>query len=182
MSRTWRLVALVGALTLVGSLLSASTTSAAVAAPTTYVVLATAGVDSAIAAVEAAGGRVQRVNRAVGLVTASSSRVSFAATVSARTGVAGVARDRPIGSAPREAVQRRAAVETEGRHPGPSGSEHGDGAAEPLAPLQWDMRMIGATPDGSYDEQPGRKDVLVGIIDTGIDGHHPDIAPNFNRK
>ena len=40
--------------------------------------------------------------------------------------------------------------------------------------------MIKATPQGSYEVNPGRKGVLVGIIDTGVDGSHPDIAPNFN--
>ena len=41
--------------------------------------------------------------------------------------------------------------------------------------------MIHATADGSYARQQGRQDVLVGIIDTGVDGSHPDIAPNFDR-
>lgn len=55
------------------------------------------------------------------------------------------------------------------------------GAPEPLAGRQWDMKMIGATVDGSYAAEPGDKRVLVGVIDTGVDGKHPDIAPNFNR-
>ncbi len=37
-------------------------------------------------------------------------------------------------------------------------------------------------PQGSYGKQPGSKKVLVGIIDTGVDGSHPDIAPNFDKK
>ena len=41
--------------------------------------------------------------------------------------------------------------------------------------------MIHATVDGSYKKEKGSKRVLVGILDTGIDGSHPDIAPNFNR-
>ena len=41
--------------------------------------------------------------------------------------------------------------------------------------------MIGATPEGSYAAQQGSKDVIVAVIDTGIDGSHPDIAPNFNE-
>ena len=40
--------------------------------------------------------------------------------------------------------------------------------------------MMGATPDGSYATQPGSHAVRVGILDTGIQGDHPDIAPNFN--
>ncbi len=51
---------------------------------------------------------------------------------------------------------------------------------EPLAGRQWDMRMIGA--DRANKKAPGTKKVLVGVIDTGIDGKHPDIAPNFNRS
>ena len=39
--------------------------------------------------------------------------------------------------------------------------------------------MIHATVDGSYKKQKGSKRVLVGILDTGIDGNHPDIAANL---
>jgi subtilisin family serine protease len=52
---------------------------------------------------------------------------------------------------------------------------------EPLAGLQWDMAMIRATARESYAVDRGDKRVLVGIIDTGIDGSHPDIAPNFDE-
>jgi subtilisin family serine protease len=52
---------------------------------------------------------------------------------------------------------------------------------DPLAELQWDMQMIHATSDGSYAVTQGTHDVRVGVIDTGIDGSHPDIAPNFDR-
>ncbi|MDA0636502.1 S8 family serine peptidase, partial [Nonomuraea sp. MCN248] len=54
------------------------------------------------------------------------------------------------------------------------------GTGEPLAGRQWDMRMIGA--DRANQKAPGTEKVLVGVIDTGIDGTHPDIAPNFNRE
>ena len=39
-------------------------------------------------------------------------------------------------------------------------------AEEPLADLQWDMDMIGATPDGAWRKATGQG-VTVGIIDTG---------------
>jgi hypothetical protein len=44
------------------------------------------------------------------------------------------------------------------------------------------MRMVDATPSGSYRVDQGRRGVLVGSIDSGIDASHPDIAPNFNRR
>ncbi|MEU4403188.1 S8 family serine peptidase [Streptosporangium sp. NPDC023963] len=68
-----------------------------------------------------------------------------------------------------------------GRAGTPGASTPSTGTPEPLAGRQWDMKMIGATVDGSYATEPGDKRVLVGVIDTGVDGKHPDIAPNFNR-
>ena len=40
--------------------------------------------------------------------------------------------------------------------------------------------MIRATPAGSYGVEQGDRGVRVGVLDTGIDGTHPDIAPNFD--
>lgn len=44
--------------------------------------------------------------------------------------------------------------------------------ADPLEPLQWDMAMIRAPQ--AHDIQAGATSVDVGILDSGIDGHHPD--------
>ena len=44
------------------------------------------------------------------------------------------------------------------------------------------MKAIGATVEGSYGKQQGSHDVRVGVIDTGIDGSHPDIVPNFDPE
>ena len=49
-----------------------------------------------------------------------------------------------------------------------------------MADLQWGMEMIHATTEGSYAVQPGRPEVLVGIIDTGIDSTHPDLDDNVD--
>jgi subtilisin family serine protease len=51
---------------------------------------------------------------------------------------------------------------------------------EPLGPCQWDMAVINASDAGSYLHATGLG-VTVGMIDSGIDFNHPDIAPNLNK-
>jgi subtilisin family serine protease len=129
-----------------------------------------------------------------------SDRASFVADVARSSAVSGAVRDRVIGYAPpdqrsaagtallaRQDVERLSAEKAAHRAAGSKGGRAGAGAdaaaapsAEPLANRQWDMRQIGATPNGSYRVQPGKRTVRVGIIDTGIDGSHPDVAPNFD--
>lgn len=105
--------------------------------------------------------------------------------IGADPAVVGVSLDRPVGRV--SSVPAAAAPYARSRPRGPSAvraAAHGRRAVreEPLAHRQWDMEMIGATPDGSYGKARGSHKVLVGVIDTGIDGKHPDIAPNFNRE
>jgi subtilisin family serine protease len=154
-----------------------------------YVVLFRAGgEDAGRAAIAASGGAIVRENRAVGLVTVRTRNGSFARDVAAGGAVAGVARNRAIGHAPlvRAAggAHARDAVEQEGRSTrrGGQASDGGKHRGDPLADLQWDMHQIRATGKGSYKVERGDKRVLVGIIDTGIDGTHPDIAPNFSER
>jgi subtilisin family serine protease len=152
-----------------------------------YVVVYQAGYSptQARAAIRAAGGVVVRENRKVGVATVRSTNEDFIAAVARKKALFGAASDRPIGNAvPREVrkndIERLPAI----REASKSSSYRAttpapNGRGEPLAALQWDMQMIRATVDGSYAEQPGRRGVLVGILDTGIDGLHPDIRPNF---
>jgi len=51
--------------------------------------------------------------------------------------------------------------------------------SEPLGACQWDMALINASEDGSYQYATG-KGVTVGVIDSGVDLTHPDIAPNVD--
>jgi lantibiotic leader peptide-processing serine protease len=169
-----------------------------VAAHQDYLVLyaspaAAAGARRAIAA---AGGSVVEENARVGYALVRTSRPSFASTVARSAAVEGAARNRVIGAAPRTVrarsgdverlpAERAAARGQAGQADAPaarriSGAAAATPAPEPLANRQWDMRQIGATPTGSYARQPGKRTVLVGVIDTGIDGTHPDVAPNFD--
>jgi lantibiotic leader peptide-processing serine protease len=153
-----------------------------------YVVAYADGVSPATAraAVKASGGTVLRENARVGVATVRSGNPAFLRAVAGQPALVGAARNRPIGKVPagtraaREDVERLArryaARTTAARSAGPRVP-----GQEPLADRQWNLRAIDATPNGSYRVNQGRRGVLVGIIDSGIDGGHPDIAPNFNR-
>ncbi|WP_432509794.1 S8 family serine peptidase [Kineococcus sp. SYSU DK001] len=171
--------------------LTTATTEGATGA-TRYVVLYEEGVDEAQArtAITAAGGTVVSSNPEVGYAVVESTDAAFADRAGGAAALVGAAADRSIGRAPADVVVSADDVEKlsqaeraslEGRATLKSLAARGP-AEEPLAPLQWDMRAIGATPEGSYAEQRGSKKVTVGIIDTGVDGTHPDIAPNFDAE
>ena len=51
-------------------------------------------------------------------------------------------------------------------------------SSEPLAACQWDMALIGAN-DATRAVADG-SGVRVGVIDSGVDFNHPDIAPNLD--
>ncbi|HEX6674806.1 MAG TPA: S8 family serine peptidase [Actinomycetes bacterium] len=151
-----------------------------------YVVLykSTAAAGAAKAAIKAAGGTVLHENSAIGMATVRSDRADFIAAVSGKAGVAGAARNRAIGAVP-HLSRKSLDVEKEARGQA-KGKLVKDAAAvkdaEPLAHLQWGMRMVNATTSGSYRIDKGSHRVLVGVMDTGIDGSHPDLARNFNRR
>ena len=185
------LLALAGALCLLIPL----TAGAAKQSPTkrTYVVLYERGasVQAAHAAIKRAGGKIVRENRKVGVATVRSANARFAALVGRARAVYGAARNRSIGYAPAKrarvrdpfALERMTALRKKAAGNGRVNRQAAaPTAAEPFADLQWDMRMINATPSQSYKREQGSHDVRVGIIDTGIDGSHPDIAANFNRS
>jgi subtilisin family serine protease len=169
-----------------GAQTGSTTQSAQQSTTTEYVVLYknAASATAAKDAIKAAGGTVLRENSAIGMATVRASRADFITAVTGKAGVAGAARNRAIGQAPDDALKPDD-IETEGL--GAKGAAvTADAAAvkgaEPLADRQWGMRMVNATPSGSYKVDQGRRSVMVGIMDTGVDGSHPDLAPNFNRE
>jgi subtilisin family serine protease len=151
-----------------------------------YVVLYEQGASGRAAreAIKDAGGRIVDENRAIGVATVRTDDTSFVKDVASSPAIVGATANRFIGRAPndaakvrRDAIERPAFANTRGKGRRADGPAGGD----PLSPKQWDMQMMDATPTGSYRRQQGSKAVRVGIIDTGIDGSHPDIKPNFDR-
>ncbi len=147
-----------------------------------YVVAFTGTPEEAAAAIQAAGGTVESVTAEVGVALVSSSDGAFLDRVRTRGEIRGAARNHAVGTARpdmphRYAEERPAAMERAGQGSGANREPRTD--AEPLSDLQWDMEMIEATPDGAHRRATG-EGVDVGIIDTGIDGSHPDLAPNFD--
>ncbi|MEU7937013.1 S8 family peptidase [Microbispora bryophytorum] len=180
-----RLAGAIMSITLLGGLGAAAPPGAAAApepAQNYLVFYKDGGSAAAQRAAEAAGGTVQARDDKLGYLIV---RASDPERIGADPSVIGVTLDRPIGKiadVPAPSGVRSA------EHVG--AAEHARSAAkhvrsaqggDPLSGRQWDMKMIGATPAGSYAKARGSHKVLVGVIDTGVDGRHPDIAPNFNR-
>ena len=117
----------------------------------------------------------------IGLAKVRTSNDAFEADVAEEAALAGAAPNRIIGYAEPALRQKVDDVEALIDAEGTTAAEDVAAVdAEPLAGLQWDMEMIDATAEGSYAVDTGNPDVLVGIIDTGIDASHPDISPNFD--
>ncbi|MEC3975951.1 S8 family serine peptidase [Amycolatopsis sp. H20-H5] len=143
-------------------------------------------------AVRDAGGTVVQTNTAVGLVTATAPANGFAERVSANRAVFGATKAKPIGAAPKDGKAqsdkaRSEKVETEGAAAGTAKAAPKSSAAakktplgtDPLDEQLWGLKSTRS--DLARTVQPGDKRVKVGIIDTGVDGSHPDIAPNFDK-
>lgn len=143
-----------------------------------FVVLAKKGAPLARteASVRAAGGQVLQRWPQIGVVVATSPNAGFAAAVRPLPGVVAAGATRDL-------------FELEGARPHRKPTNTlsivdnpvaATGAAEPLAAYQWNMRQIRA--DRANNVSGGSRHVVVGVLDTGFDASHPDLAPNVDES
>jgi subtilisin family serine protease len=144
-----------------------------------YTVVAETGASAADVerAIRAAGGTVTGRNAAFGTYQAMGPATGFIEAVSASSLVVGAVGQRPIGRIPDAALAKPSDAEVEQIHEGnPGGPRHGGSTAgmDPLDALAWGLGMVKS--DLAREVNAGDNRVLVGILDSGIDGSHPDLA------
>jgi len=131
-------------------------------------------------AVADAGGTVLQTWPQIGVIVAHATHASF--------------RDDVLDSRFGRAVQSVGATRTVAVSEGTAAASGAGGAAkatigdaaegtpapDPRESEQWDMTQIKA--DQAHAITDGSRRVLVGVLDSGVDDAHPDLAPNFDAK
>ncbi|PZG18009.1 serine protease [Micromonospora craterilacus] len=144
----------------------------------TFTVVAEDGfaADAALAAIRSAGGTVVSRTDEIGVYQVTSDRADFATKATAAAALIGAAEQKAIGRKPKvdrvEQEHLLAAAAAKG-----AGKQRGK-KLDPLDDKLWGLEMIRA--DKARKIEPGDRRVTVGVLDTGVDASHPDIAPNFN--
>jgi hypothetical protein len=123
---------------------------------------------NADALVGAAGGTIAARYAAAGAVLARSSDAGFAARLRATAGIQAVGATHAVHSRIAPAHLARIPVGTPPVVP-PRGS-----GGDPLSSRQWDMDQIHAPQ--AHAVSLGKRSVLVGVLDSGIDNTHPDLV------
>ncbi len=160
----------------VRSIKPAATGSGIVDGARLLIVLTTAGPPSSdlLAAIKAAGGRVERVHASIGVLIVSGMRAATARALAQRPDVKAVVADRRIPMLPPhwryDAGMRRGSLAV-GAGPGARGDPH---LAQFYADsTQWNMRVIKA--DQAWSVANQGSGARVCILDTGVDPGHIDL-------
>ncbi|WP_433164785.1 S8 family peptidase [Kribbella sp. CA-247076] len=131
-------------------------------------------------AITANGGTIGQRWPQIGVVFARSPQADFAVKVRQAPGVAGAGATRALNDLDSAPASRRGGGQFQ-RIPAQLPLNRGPAAAaEPLAANQWNMKLIQA--DQANEVNQGSRDVLVGVLDSGIQASHPDLAANIDRS
>ncbi|MFD8719629.1 S8 family serine peptidase [Streptomyces sp. NPDC059629] len=136
-------------------------------------------IESVRRAIARNGGTVVVSYDRIGVIVVHSANPDFGAAMRAVRGVqsAGATRTAPLSAA---GTTDEGAVQVLSKAEAAKVEQRSMTGQEPLEADQWDLRAIGADKAAAID--PGSRSVTVGIIDTGVDDTHPDIAPNFSAS
>ncbi|MER7014075.1 S8 family serine peptidase [Saccharopolyspora sp. NPDC000359] len=160
-----------------GVVSTAAPAPASTAAPAHFVVLGPTGDGLKLTedSVRAVGGTVVQSWPQIGVVVATSTDPAFADAVRAQPAVdqAGSTRNLAEQLPPTQSTRLEA---LEGNVD--AAAFAAQAGQEPLEPEQWDMRQIKA--DQAHQVSQGSADITVGVLDSGIDAAHPDLAPNID--
>ncbi|MFE4591328.1 S8 family peptidase [Streptomyces laurentii] len=134
--------------------------------------------DSVRRSIAAAGGSVVQSYDQIGVIVVHSQNPDFAKTIRKAKGVvsAGSTRTAPLSAQTDDSIGEGSQALTPAEIK--AASQAAAAGQDPLEPLQWDLPAIKA--DKAHQKTLGSKRVTVGIIDTGVDDTHPDLAPNFD--
>lgn len=128
----------------------------------------------AVEAVTAAGGTITNdLSKQIGVMVVESSNANFYALLDSYALVEEIGRDFGVQAIPSMADVEQYAL-TADQIAGPPGEPAPDPADDPLEAIQWDMQQIRA--DQAHDIQAGVSAVDVGVLDSGIDGNHPEFT------
>ena len=121
---------------------------------------------NAAALIASAGGSIAARYNAVGIVLARSASASFAPALRGLAGIDAVGAADAVHSGIGAVRGKASARRSHGSRPVPGN--------DPLSFRQWDMDQIRAPQARAING--GKKSVLVGLLDSGIDANHPDLG------
>lgn len=114
------------------------------------------------------------INSGVGMVTLRTTAEDVAETAEGIDGVTAAVTDRSVGWSPSDPVSPSPDGDLQPATDLPSPPEAPEGG-DPLDGWLWGLDAISAFE--ARESTSGRREVRVGIIDTGVDASHPDLAP-----
>ncbi|MFI5621078.1 S8 family peptidase [Streptomyces sp. NPDC051567] len=131
-------------------------------------------------AIERAGGTVVIAHEKIGVVVAHSQNPEFAKELRTQRSLfvsVGATRTAPLQTV--QTTEEGTTQQLSTADAAKSAAKAAPGQ-EPLEPNQWDLRKIKADQAHAIDD--GSRNVTVGVIDTGVDDTHPDLAANFSKS